>query len=139
MSNFKSYCLYLWICAKMWLYTIKGQSHGLSKIPWPMSLHGNLHQGVVMYFWNAIICAFKNALAPGPVYCGLKTVGPYMEPLFHINGQTFKSYCYYILISVKRWLYTMKGPLICHQKYHGPLSSLLWFKSYMALYRTLIS
>ena len=33
--------------------------------------------------------AFKNAMAHGQDYLGFKAVGPYMEPLFHNNGQIF--------------------------------------------------
>ena len=29
----------------------------------------------------------QNAMAHGPVYPGLKAVGPQMEPLYHNNGQ----------------------------------------------------
>ena len=32
----------------------------------------------------------KSAMAHEPVYFGSKTVGPYMEPLFHNNGQIFE-------------------------------------------------
>ena len=34
--------------------------------------------------------AFKNAMAHGPDYLGLKVVGPYMEPLFHNNGHMYE-------------------------------------------------
>ena len=54
-----------------------------------LSLHMNLCQEVDIYNQRAIILAFKNAIAHGPDYLGLKAVGPYMEPLFHNNGQIF--------------------------------------------------
>ena len=34
--------------------------------------------------------AFKNAMAHGPEYLGLKAVGPSIQPLFHNNGQIFE-------------------------------------------------
>ena len=34
--------------------------------------------------------SLKNALAHGPVYFGLKALGPHMKPLFHNNGQIFQ-------------------------------------------------
>ena len=33
--------------------------------------------------------SFKNTMDHGPVYFGLKAVGPYMEPPFHNIGQIF--------------------------------------------------
>ena len=49
-----------------------------------LSLHMNLRPEVAIYKWRAIILAF---MAHGPDYLGLKAVGPYMETLFHNNGQ----------------------------------------------------
>ena len=50
-----------------------------------LSLHMNLHQEVVIYNQRAITLAFKNTMAHGAEYLGLKAVGPYIEPLFHNN------------------------------------------------------
>ena len=61
---------------------------------WPYILRATVityefHQELVIYNERAIIWAFKNAMAHGPDYLGLKAAGSYMEPLFHNIGQIF--------------------------------------------------
>ena len=58
---FKSYCHSLWICARGWYIQLKGHHMGL-----------------------------QNSMAHGPVYFGLKAVGPYMDTLLHNDWQIFQ-------------------------------------------------
>ena len=59
-------------------------------------------------------------MAHGPVYFGLKAVGPYIEPLFHDNGQILRATVFTSEFVPRCGYIQLKGNHMSFQKYHGP-------------------